>query len=243
MVSSAPMSEDNAFHSKCTLNAFPDLIAKTIAGDKAPPVLPQFISFQRNDINAAIMEANYRPTRTEQNEDLDIIIESLAVVVRKFKSTFTREVLAAAAKDRRKLNELLKAPVALLELSKTAKELIPRNSRGQIKAGRGKEIIRDRLSPKAICAAFIVEIWQFCHEDLPGPQTRAAAAAAQYMWMFVSLRDERWGNDVVNSWRHHFKTVLNNPSHSTLAMKRMLWRRTLEQAVQRGRVPWHGFVA
>jgi hypothetical protein len=92
------------------------------------------------------------------------------------------------------------------------------NEAGKTKAGRGRAMPPEAVSPQVYCAMLIAETWKHFRGRYPGVHNQKAAKAAHLYWMACGKDSEEehrrklfddeirgWGGEPINRWRHYFE--------------------------------------
>jgi hypothetical protein len=83
------------------------------------------------------------------------------------------------------------------------------NEAGKTKAGASRALPAMASTPRAFCAAVILEAWAHFHngEYPPASNVELAAAAEEYWRMCGGKADGGWGNNKLLAWRPYFKAA------------------------------------
>ena len=102
------------------------------------------------------------------------------------------------------------------------------DSKGKVKAGRGRALPDGAISGQTYCALLIAEAWKRFHGEYPASRNRKAAKAVDLYWRLAGgQRDISWGNDPLAAWRYHLKEAESIPAEQDRAEIR---RHMLESA-------------
>jgi len=84
------------------------------------------------------------------------------------------------------------------------------NETGKTKAGRGRALPPMSSTPRAFCAAVILEAWAYLHEGVYPPATnvKLVAAVEEYWRACGGMIDGDWGNARDQAWRHSYERAL-----------------------------------
>ena len=92
---------------------------------------------------------------------------------------------------------------------------------GQTKAGRGRALPRAASSPRAFCAAVILEALAHFHDAIPPAWDLQLAATAEEYWHVCGGTTNSWSGNPLNAWRPYFEEA----SEDSLAKTREDLRR------------------
>jgi hypothetical protein len=87
------------------------------------------------------------------------------------------------------------------------------NEAKKTKAGRGRALPPGASSPRAFCAAVILEAWaRFHNGEYPPPSSLDMAAAAEKYWLACGGETKGgWGNTRLTAWLPYFEEALEGP--------------------------------
>jgi hypothetical protein len=183
-----------------------------------------------------ILVDEYRPSKLKTVKRLLGVEQAVAVLQRELENPSIRNLLEAAKTPGRIRVAItdLKDLSARAEIARSSTELVGKS--GRTKSGRGKPDVPDVFNAKALCAARIFEAWRLLNGRAPGISNLKAAEAAQAYWLAAGGASNGAG-DPKNGWYDYFKVVRDN--EMSPGLKRLIWRRDLEQCKRRGRAPWY----
>jgi hypothetical protein len=211
-------------------------IARILAVSDAPPWLPGFLEWWSQGVRHDILVDEYRPSKLKTVKRLLGVEQAVALLQRELENPSIRNMLEAARKPGRIRVAIadLKDLSARAEIARSSTELVGKS--GSTKRGPGKPDVPDVFNAKAICAARIFEAWRLLNGREPGISNLRAAEAAQAYWLAAGGASNGAG-DPRNGWYDYFKVVRDN--EMSPGLKRLIWRRDLEQCKRRGRAPWY----
>jgi hypothetical protein len=209
-------------------------VARILAGSDAPPWLPGFLEWWSQGVRHDILVDEYRPSKLKTVKRLLDVEHAVALLQRELENPSIRNLLEAA-----KTPERIRVAITDLkdlsdraEIARSSPELVGKS--GRTKRGPGKPDVPDVFNAKAICAARIFETWRLLNGREPGISNLRAAEAAQAYWLAAGGASNGAG-DPRNGWYDYFKLVRDN--EMSPGLKRLIWRRDLEQCKRRGRAP------
>ncbi len=83
---------------------------------------------------------------------------------------------------------------------------------GHAKSGSGRALPPMGSSPRAFCAAVIIEAWTHAHDgNCPAPSNEGLAKAANEYWQACGGVAEGWGDTRLKSWRPYFRQAATPP--------------------------------
>jgi hypothetical protein len=147
---------------------------------------------------------------TGLDERLGFLSDSLILIAREIQDPTLSEFLKAEQiigppARTRKLDAELKEIKRQADAALLSPYLV--NEARQAKAGRGRALPPTASTPRAFCAAVILEAWAHFHdgECPPATNVKLAAAAEEYWRACGGMIDGGWGNDRDQAWRHSFE--------------------------------------
>jgi hypothetical protein len=154
---------------------------------------------------------------TGLDEKLERLSDGAKLVAREIRDSALSEILEA--------EQIIGPPAPTIELSALLKKigrqadaalLAPylATETGKTKAGRGRALPPHASSPRAFCAAIILEAWAHFHDgEYPsGSNHRPLAKAAVEYWRACGGTAEGgWGNDKLLAWRPYFQEASEPP--------------------------------
>lgn len=183
-------------------------VARLIAGGDAPEWLLWYLVDWRNSLVIDIAVHEIQPTKAKMRPRLLDVERCAKRLVDALQNDPTREFLESAPLGPMlyygALTHLLTDLAGRAERAVNSPALA--NSTGKTKAGQGKALPPEAISPQDFCAALVAEAWSFIREKPPSPRNSKAGEAAEAYWKAIGgppLR--RWGNSKGNSWRSHFE--------------------------------------
>jgi hypothetical protein len=215
-----------------------DDVARLIVPKDTPTWLPAHLEWWAQGLRHDRLGDKYRPSKVETRTRLRSIKDASLLLQRELGAPAIRNLLETAKSvgkisistfDLRDLSE--RADIAWHSSALTTRT-------GKTKKGRGKPKISGLFDAKVLCAARVVETWQYFHGAEPGLSSLKAAAAAQAYWLASGGKSGGHG-DPLNGWYDQFKVVKDNKETADLIRLRRIWRRDLEQTSNRGRPPWN----
>jgi hypothetical protein len=210
-------------------------IARMVAGPDAPRWLPAHLEWWSQGVRHDNLVDEYRPSKLKTVERLLGVEQCAAMLRRELENPSIRNLLKAAKTFGRidvtiaALNDLSDRAV----IARSSSALVGKS--GKTKRGPGKPDVPDIFNAKALCAARIFEAWRFLNGREPGISNLKAAEAAQAYWLASGGTSDGYG-DPLNGWYDHFKVVRDN--EMSPGLKRLIWRRDLQQCERQGRPPW-----
>jgi hypothetical protein len=83
------------------------------------------------------------------------------------------------------------------------------NETGKSKSGRGRALPLKAASPRAFCAAIVLEAWAHVHGGkYPAASSPKLAAAAEKYWLACGGTTDGWGDNRLEAWRPYFEKAL-----------------------------------
>jgi hypothetical protein len=147
---------------------------------------------------------------TGLDERLGFLSDGLMLIVRELQDPELSEFLKAEQiigppAPTRKLDAELKEIKRQADAALLSPYLV--NEARQAKAGRGRALPPMASTPRAFCAAVILEAWAHFHdgEYPPATNVKLAYAAEEYWRACGGMIDGGWGNDRDQAWRHSFQ--------------------------------------
>jgi hypothetical protein len=211
-------------------------VAQLLAPSDAPPWLPALLEWWAQGIRHDRWVDEFRPSKVKTVDRLSGMIEALALLRKELEDPSIRNLLETSITPNR-----IRIPIATLrdlshraEVARSSPVLTGKG--GETKRGPGKPAVPGIFDAKSLCAARIFEAWRFFNKREPGIRNLKAAEAAQAYWLASGGISKGYGNPL-NGWYHYFRTVREH--ERSPGLKRLIWRRDLEQCVQRGRQPWY----
>jgi hypothetical protein len=150
---------------------------------------------------------------TGLDERLEDLSDATKLVAREFRDPALSEFLRAEQK--------IGPPSPTIELGALLKEIRRQadaallspylaNEAGKTKAGASRALPPMASTPRAFCAAVILEAWAHFHngEYPPASNLKLAAAAKEYWLACGGMADDGWGNNKLLAWRPYFEEAL-----------------------------------
>jgi hypothetical protein len=210
-------------------------VARLIAPSNTPSWLPGFLEWWSQGIRYDRMVDDIRPSKAQTVEMLTETEDALSLVLRNLNNPAIRTLIEATEKRSPALNALIEAVKDLSKRTSSARSSPTIMGKdGKTKRGKGKPKMPDVFDAKTLCAARILELWRFLNKFEPGTKSTNAAKAAEAYWLASGGDSEGFG-DPINGWKHHFKLAKENAG--SIGLKRLIWRRDLQQCQRRGRPP------
>jgi hypothetical protein len=190
-----------------------DIIANYLIADEFGP-LPDNVGLDR------ILEEIRRRADTASSR-LDLLATGLDERLEKLgddAKLVAREIRDPALFEFLKAEEIIGPPAPIIKLVALLKEIKRQadaallspylaNEAGQAKAGRSRALPPMASTPRAFCAAVILETWAYFHngEYPPASNVKLAAAAEEYWRACGGAIEGGWGDDRDQAWRHSFE--------------------------------------
>jgi len=175
---------------------------------------------------------------TGVDERLEQLSDSAKLVARELQDSAVSEFLRV--EQRASPPENIQFGAALIEIKRQAESALLSDylatKAGNTKAGRGRALPPNAGSPRAFCAAVILEAWAYFHNgDYPGAANSYIAAAAQEYWRVCGGTTEPWLKEpsdkkTLAAWRPYFEEA-QGPSSAKIRQE--LRRHLLENAKHR----------
>lgn len=187
-------------------------VANLVAGPEAPPWLTKYLLDFAPGLVVAGVIALQQPTRAEMGDLLKEIEEAALLVARALSNPVTREFLEMPPLG--KIEALASYEKVLRNIAERAR--IARASQvllgeaKKTKAGRGRALPPEAISPRMSCAAIIGEAWEHFH-GLSAFRSQTVVAAADAYWRACNGEYTGLANDSSGGWRPYFEN-LNEPA-------------------------------
>jgi hypothetical protein len=157
---------------------------------------------------------------TGLDERLELLCDSAKLITRELHDSAISDFLRA--EQREPTPENIPFGKAILEIKRQAESALLSDylatRKGKTKAGRSRALPPKAGSPRAFCAAVILEAWAHFHDgDYPGAANPHLAAAAEEYWRACGGTTEPWLKDPSNkktlaAWRPYFAEALASSS-------------------------------
>jgi len=212
------------------------VVAQLVAPNGAPAWLPAHLEWWAQGLRHDRLVDEYRPTTVQTVKQLSEVASALTVLEKGLENPMIRNLIAAARTHGKISITIaeLKDLAYRVESARSSPLLVGRD--GKTKRGRAKPQVPDVFDAKTLCAARIVEAWRFFNGKDPGISNLKAAQAAQGYWLASGGTTNGYGNPL-NGWYDYFK-IVRDCQHAP-GLKRLIWRRDLQQSARRGRQPWY----
>jgi hypothetical protein len=207
-------------------------IARMVGGSGAPRWLPAHLEWWSQGVRYDNLVDQYRPSKRKTVERLLAVERAVTILRRELEDPSIRNLLQAA-KTSGRIGIAITSLKDLSDRAATARfspALVGKS--GKTKRGPGKPDVPDVFNAKALCAARMFEAWRFLNGREPGIGNLKAAEATQAYWLACGGTSDGYG-DPLNGWYDHFKVVRDN--EMSPGLKRLIWRRDLQQCERRGR--------
>jgi hypothetical protein len=157
---------------------------------------------------------------TGLDERLEQLSDGAKLVTRELQDSAVSEFLRA--EQRGSTPENVEFGTALIEIKRQAESALLSGylatKAGKTRAGRGRALPPNAGSPRAFCAAVILEAWAYFHNgDYPGASNPYMAAAAEEYWRACGGTTDPWLMDASDkktlaAWRPYFIEALGPSS-------------------------------
>jgi hypothetical protein len=213
-----------------------DEIAKLIAPENTPLWLSGHLEWLAQAVRHDRLFDDFKPTKAETLRRLNAIQEAASLLRREINDPVIRNLLEEARRSTR----FAISGWALSDLedraSIAAASPLLTTSPGKAKRGRGKSKVPNVFDAKTLCAARILDLWEYFRGGKPGLSNRRCSEATQAYWLACGGASDGFG-DPLNGWYDYFRIVRDNEQAASLIKLRRIWLRDLEQAQRRGRPP------
>jgi hypothetical protein len=213
-----------------------DEVARLIADTNPPPWVPALLEWWAQGVAHDRLAEELRPSKVEAGEILSEIAGALSLVRRGLEVPTIRNLIAATTEYSPPVEVLMASMNDLSRLiTQTRSSPLLLGKDGKTKRGRGKPKLANVFSAKTLCAARILELGRFINKHETGARSIRAAKATEAFWI-ASGGTSRGTQDLVSGWKRHFKAA--RADAGATGLKRLIWKRDLEQCARRGHPPW-----
>ncbi len=204
-------------------------LAAQIAPSETPSWLAKHLIWQGQDLGAELHFGLLRRTRGKSLQRLQTLLASPTdTQLHDLKSMLSCRPFDISPAKLKSSDDIIAQGLAAAASLRAAD--------GRARRARGKKLNADEPHPKTLCAAILLELIDALQQKIAGPR-RAEIAQAYFDLLghyLVGIKPSI-SNNTFTAWRPHFERKQRNP---IVQAKRRVWRLTVRQTIERGRVPF-----